>query len=259
MKTLALALTSLLAAGSLVRAEPEIKGSAAELTQYLNGVAHFVNLAGEAEVKVPADRAIISVKVVSENKSLQESSRANQELRSKMLRALGERGVPADRVQASKFSSTPKYGIFSEKAKSYRVENVVKISARDEKEFQAVAGLVDAWPELQYDSVEFENSDKEGLKAKALAEAIDKVTARKHIYEEKLGVKLTPKGFTENAVGPQSPIQRTGNYSASKSSIYVDSSAGAARDVAADGDLPSSFSELIYKSQVTIEYAVEVK
>jgi uncharacterized protein YggE len=90
MKTIALALTSLQAAVALVRAEPEIKGSAAELTQYLNGVAHVVNLTGESEVKVLADRAIISLKVTTENKSLQEASRANQALRAKMLRTLGE-------------------------------------------------------------------------------------------------------------------------------------------------------------------------
>ena len=118
-------------------AQPELKGTATELAQYLNGVPRIVALRGEAELKQPADRAQVLLRVVTESKSLQEASRLNQEARARMLRTLAERGVPAERVQAAKFSSTPKYGVFSEKAKSYRVDNLVKISATDEKEFQA--------------------------------------------------------------------------------------------------------------------------
>lgn len=103
-----------------LRAEPEIKGSPAELTTYLAGVPKLVSITGESELKVTADRALISLKVVIENKSLQDASRANQEIRARILRTLAEQGVPNERVKASKFSSTPKYGVFREKARSYR-------------------------------------------------------------------------------------------------------------------------------------------
>jgi uncharacterized protein YggE len=155
------------------RAETELKGTAVELSAYLAGVPKLVSLSGESELKVPADRALISLKVLTENKALQEASRANQEIRARILRTLAEQGIPNERVKPSRFSSTPKYGVFREKAKSYRVENTVKITAQDEKEFQAVANLVDAITEVRYESIEFEHSDKDGLKAKALAQAID--------------------------------------------------------------------------------------
>ena len=183
-KSIAVATLGLFAVNA--RAEPEVKGSPAELSAYLAGVPKLVSITGESELKVTADRALISLKVVTENKSLQEASRANQEIRAKVLRTLAEHGVPNERVKPSRFSSTPKYGVFREKAKSYRVENTVKITAQDEKEFQAVASLVDSLAEVRYESIEFEHSEKDSLKAKALAQAIDKATEKRKLYEEKL-------------------------------------------------------------------------
>src|SRR5437762_13237007 len=115
-------------------AEPELRGTASELNQYLTGVPRMVSVNGEGEVRVPADRAVISLKVTTESKSLQEALRANQDARTKLLSYFNKQGIPAERVQASRFSSTPKFGLFSEKAKSYRVENVVKVTVLDEKE-----------------------------------------------------------------------------------------------------------------------------
>ncbi len=178
-----------------LNAEPELKGSPAELAAYLAGLPKTVSVTGESEVKVQADRAIISLKVTTENKSLQEALRANQEIRSKMLNSLKDRGIPADRIQASKFSSTPKYGLFSDKAKSYRVENVIKITVNDEKEFQATAHLVDAFAEVQYLGIDFEHSDKEALKKKAVAQALDNAAERAKIYEERLKVRNSNRRF----------------------------------------------------------------
>jgi len=245
------------------RAEPEVKGSPAELTAYLAGVPKLVSISGEAELKLPADRALISLKVVTESKSLQEASRANQEVRARILRTLSDHGVPSERVKASKFSSTPKYGMFREKAKSYRVENIVKITAQDEKEFQAVASLVDGMTEVRYESIEFEHSEKDGLKAKALAQAIDKATEKKKLYEEKLGVKLSPKGFNESGVVPvQQAMQRRylsdkAGYPASVTALPGRSAAPALE--ADSEELPTSFNELIYTAHVIVEYAVETK
>ena len=116
-------LSLFLLVGSRAFAEPELKGTAPELAQYLAGVPKTVRIFGEGEVRSPADRAIVSLKVTTENRSRQEALQANQDLRGKILSHLKKQGVPAERVHASKFSSTPKFGLFSEKAKSYRVES----------------------------------------------------------------------------------------------------------------------------------------
>ena len=96
--------------------EPEIKGSATELAKFLTDDPRSVTIAGEAELKVQADRAVISLKVTTENKSLQEALGSNQELRINIAKALKDRGLADEQIQGSKFSSTPKYGMFGDKA-----------------------------------------------------------------------------------------------------------------------------------------------
>src|SRR5262249_17325836 len=130
------------------RSEPELKGSATELAQFLSGVPKTATVTGEGEIKVPAECAVVTLKISTENKSLLASLRLNQELRAKLLTHLNKQGIPSARVQSSKFSSTPKFGWLSEKAKSYQVENVVKVTVLEENEFQAVGGSVDNWPEV---------------------------------------------------------------------------------------------------------------
>src|SRR5258708_21865999 len=191
MKTIALAAFVLLAA-SPVFAETEITGTPTELTQYLTGIPKTVMVVGEAEVRVPADKALVSLKVSTESKSLHEALPSNQEVRSKLGSFLQKQGIPADRVKASRFSSTPKFGMFGEKAKSYRVDNLVKVAVQDEKELQIAASAVDAWSEVQFVGSEFEHEDKEALKSKAGAQACENAQKRSKIFEEKLGLKLVP-------------------------------------------------------------------
>lgn len=267
MKTSLLLITILTSTNLVSLAEPELKGTAAELEQFLAHAPRTTTLTGESELKVPADRAVISLKVVTENRSLQEASRLNQDMRAKMLKALTDRGIPADRVQPSRFSSTPKFGVFGDKAKSYRVENVVKIKVQDEREFQAVTGLVDGSPEVRYESVEFEHSDKATLKRNALAQAVEKVVDKKRLYEEKLGVSLSVKGFSEGGVAAM-PLQLRNRYvnmvpgySAGKRYVadLPQAAPGVAQTEAEVDEAPTAFGELVFVGRVTVEYAVEVK
>jgi uncharacterized protein YggE len=248
-----------LSATALV-AEPEIKGTPTELSVYLAAVPRTVMLTAEGEIKVPSDRAMISLAVVTENRSLQEASRANQEIRARLIKTLAGQGIPADRIQASKFSSTPKYGVFAEKAKSYRVENVVKITALDEKEFQAVAQLVDGIAEVRYERISFDHSDRENLKQRAATQAIEKVAEKQKLYESKLGVKLTVKSFEEGAGDDGSPIMgrrlAAGMVAKSGSMPMTRGVAFSPGAEVGDVELPTSFAELVFKAQLTVEFAV---
>jgi len=60
-----------------LNAEPELKGSPTELALYLAGLPKTVAVTGESEVKVQADRAVVSLKVTTENRSLQDALRLN--------------------------------------------------------------------------------------------------------------------------------------------------------------------------------------
>jgi hypothetical protein len=269
MKITSISLAGLVAISAMfsttLHAETEITGTPAELIQHLSSLPGVVLLTGEGEVKAPSDRALISLAVVTENRSLQEASRANQDIRARMIRTLGEQGIPAERIQASTFSSTPKYGVFGDKAKSYRVENVVKITAQDEREFQLIAGLVDGRDEVRYHSVNFEHSDKESLKKQALEQAIDKTLEKKRLYEEKLGVTLTAKGIVESPTLSNLPATDRRMYAGLESNRamgfcstpYSPGSNAKLMDIHAD--LPSSFAEVIYHSEVRVEFLVEIR
>lgn len=242
-------------------AEPELKGQPSELAEYLKDVPKTVIVSGESEVKVESDKAIVSLRVRAENKSFQEALRLNQGLRAKIIAFLNERGVSADKIQASKFSTAPQHAIFSDKVKNYIVENVLKISVRDEKEFQAVANAADNWAEAFYDGATFEHSNKQEMKMKALRQACDSATARKKVYEDALGVKLIPKRFSESAIA-EPLLQNRARYSG----IYEGSAAKGLTPSGQGGTPPeglaemmTSFGELVFKAQVSVEYSLEIK
>ena len=153
------------------------RGTASELALHLQSVPKTVTIVGEAEVRAPADQAIVTLKVTTENKSLQEALRNNTEGPAIASRArFKSRGIPAERVHGSKFSSTPKFGLFGDKAKSYRVENLVRATVVDEKEFQTVAAVVDGYPEALYNLGQVtEHKNKEELQEKATAQALELV------------------------------------------------------------------------------------
>lgn len=251
---------ALLALQLTASAEPEIKGTATELAQYINGVPKTVTVAGEAEVRVPAHRAVLSLRVTTDNHSLQEAFRRNSEVRRKIADVLSKQGISPDRIQSSKFSSTPKFGIFSDKAKSYRVENVMRVVVQDENEFQAATGVVDAYPEVQFDGVEFEYADRAALKQQALAKAIDNAGERAKVYEEKLALKLTPASFNEGLIMPINPAMGNNANDASlmtsglRATLMMPSAAEASTE-----ESVSSFGELVYTARVNVDYSVQTK
>src|SRR5258706_4821124 len=208
MKTLILStIASLLVLHSL-HAEPEIKGSPAELANYLAGIPRIVAVRGDGEAKAQADRARVTLNIPTEHKSLAEALRANEQVRDRLAAFLRDHGIGADRIRADKFSSTPKYGYFSKEAKLQRVEDQIQVTIRDDKELQAVAAVPDKFPEAAYLSAEFEYSDKEKLRTQAITEACDDADRHKRILEQKLGLKLTPPGLNEQFLGRPSAHDR---------------------------------------------------
>lgn len=248
--------------GSRLSADPEIKGTAPELAQFVNGIPRTVAVTGEAEVRVPAHRAILNLNVVTEDKSLKEALRMNRDLRASLTGYLNGFGIPQERIQASKFSSTPKFGIFREKAKSYRVENAMRVSVQDEKEFQGVASAVDKWDEVRFVGVEFEYADKELQKENAIAKACDNADERKKIYESKLGLTLTPVRFGQNEIMQRNATPANYANFRAYSAMPVGAEPAVAESVAGpaavDGSV-SSFGEMIYTAAVTVEYSVKPK
>jgi len=219
-----------------------------------------VSIAGEAELRVPVEQAVVTLKVTTENKSLHEALRLNQEVRSKLIAYLKSHDMPAERVHASKFSSTPRFGLFGEKAKSYKVENLVRITVEDEHEFQAAASTVDQFTEVQFVAADFEVKDKEAMKAKAVAQACDNANKRRDLMEEKFGLSLKATGFSS------APVLQTGDSEKRpypSGSYYGGGSFGGYSSIQkveapppGPGDDVWLFGELVYTVIVTVEYRV---
>jgi len=179
---------------------------------------------------------------------LQEALKANQTLRMKLVNTLKERGIPADRIDAGKFSSTPRHWIFSEKVKSYKVENLVKVTVLEEKELQETVRMLDELDGLEFGGMEFEHSKKQELKRKALAEALESATARKKIYEERLALTLTPVKFSENVAIARPLVERSADFAAYANKPSIAS--------AREPEPIAGFGEMVFSAQVTVQYNV---
>jgi hypothetical protein len=212
-------------------------------------------VSGDAEVKSPADQAIVTLRLLSESKLLQEALKANQSLRSKLVNTLKERGIAADRIDAGKFSSTPRHRIFSEKVKSYKVENLVKVTVLEERELQETARMLDELNGVEYAGMEFEHSKKQELKRKALAQALESASARRKVYEEQLGIGLTPIKFSENVTATPTRLQRA--YGDFDLPSYGGKSALEGRAaVTAEPEALAGFGEMVFSAQVLVSYSV---
>ncbi len=249
------------AVGSLATAlyaEPEIKGTPTELTAYLAGLPKVVSIAGESELKIQADRAYVDVKVSTEGRSLQESLSKNAALRQTVADALKKSGIPEQNISGSKFSSRPQYGMFSDKAKSYKIDNTVRVLVADEQQFRTVASAIDAHTDVSYDGVEFEDSKEVDSRKKALAQACEAATQKKQLYEDKLGVKLTAQTFAEGDVAIARPMQMSDGKLYDAVSAPAAKTRGSVYEPEALTSL-TQFGEIKYTAYVTVQYIVGAK
>jgi uncharacterized protein YggE len=251
-RKLILILLSLPWASPLRAAEPELKGTPSELSAYLSTVPGVVQLNAEGEVRIQADRAVVMLAVTTENKSMGDAIKLNQELRGKVARFLNERGVKGEHIQSSRFSSFPRTGTWSSKVKSYRVENVLRVTAQDEAEFQIIASTPDNFPEVSYVGVTFDHSEMEAQRAQALAQACDNVLRRKKVLEEKFGLKLSPRQITEGRPAVAPVLLTAGLRERMADPTAPTALAATALPRGEEGF--AGFGELIFKTTVTVEY-----
>ncbi|HOB33858.1 MAG TPA: SIMPL domain-containing protein, partial [Verrucomicrobiota bacterium] len=232
--------------------------SAADLAKLIKDIPKTAVITGETEVRVPANRAVVNLKVTTENRSLQEALKLNLEFRNRLGEHLRKRGIPPERIQSSKFSSTPRHGIFGDNPRSHKVENTLRVTIEDEREFQGAAMAVDSWPEVQFAGMEFDYGDRDTLKARAVAAACDNANARIRTYEEKFGVKLVPVEFTEQAAQVGDPVPYAYDRKAYSSLPQPRQAAETAFIEAESGiaDAVLSLGELVCRARVTVTCTV---
>lgn len=238
-----------------VFSEIELNGTPHELANYLSEIPETVSITGTAEKKLPADRAVIHLKISTENRSMNEALTANQDLREKISAGLTAAGFSPERIQAAQFSSTPESGFFTDKVRRYRVENTMKVTALNEAEFRAVAALIDENHEIRYEKTDFELSGKKEMERLVLAEACRDAAAKKALYQTELLITLTPMRFHDGRVLLSQP---TYGFAGKAMLREISQTEGADGDFAAPSP-PQQFDEIKFTATVTVEYRLSPK
>jgi len=190
---------------SEVFAAPELNGTANELASYINGVIKTVTIsASESRVVVP-NRAVVRLIVKNENSSLTRAMKDNTDIRDKIKAQYHMVGSESGSIRDSKFSMTPKFGLFEEKPKSYTVENLVTIEITSEQQLIKIASIIDRDENLFHHSTIIEVSDKEGEYNLLLEKALENIKKKADIYQKQLKVKLSPVSFEDS-------VENTGEF-----------------------------------------------
>jgi len=247
-------LTIVLALSGVVDAETELKGSPEELRQFLHPVEHMVTLTGTHEETAYSDKAIISLVITTEAARLSDSMAANTRLRTTIAQSLIDAGVSPDEINTSKFSSSPQFGWFGSKPKSFEVVNRMSVGITDEAHLQLIARLTDDNDEIVMEEMNFEHTSKEEFQDDVRKAALDKALAQRTAYEQQLGIQLTPINVQENVAMPgkvRTYLEEI-NVSAVRQRGAADSAV-----MANAPPPPQTFDEVTYQATVYVTFKVE--
>lgn len=253
MKRIALAAIAA-ATVSTAGAEPELKGSPEELRQFLHPTDHTVTLTGTHEETAYSDKAIVTLVITTEEDRLADSIQANARLRTEISLSMTDAGIDAKEINTSKFSTSPQFGWFGSKPKSFEVVNRMAIGITEESHLQLLAQLADENDEVVMADLAYEHTEKEQFEEDVKKSALNKALAQRSLFEEQLGVSLVPIGFNERPVMPY----------ATAASSYIEEivvTASRARTDAAVSSEPftppaQTFDEVTYQATVYVTFKV---
>jgi uncharacterized protein len=256
MRNLIAVCVVMLAVVSSAFAEPEPKGTPSELTAYLRGLQRSITLTeltGESKIEAQADKAIVEISVKTENSSLETCLKSNQEMRENIVNELTEAGISVEEINAERFSSTPRYGSFTDKPGKYKARTIVKITVTNKNDLQEIAKIVDVHSEVEYLGLTFEHSKEKELKKQAVDQAIDDLMKKKAEYEKKLGVTLNLRSFSEQTAVPQAPQTYNHDMKASSGKTSLQNPETSKSEVPIEKS-PPPFCELVFTANVIGEF-----
>ncbi|PCJ15451.1 MAG: hypothetical protein COB04_13250 [Gammaproteobacteria bacterium] len=229
----------------ITSAQPNIEGTPGELEAYLTGLPKLVSLSAQASKKAPVNKAVVQLGVKSESESLAEAFQANMNIRLGIRDQLKGLGIKPGDINESKFSSTPEYGYFSEKPKSYKVENILSITVVSESQMVGVASVVDARENVYFIASNAKVGDSGQIEKQLIKKALLKVKEKAALYQEQLGVVLIPVAFTESKYDAPKPRTKLRLQKSSLSSFSE-----------TQADTRTSFGESKHTMAVTVTYEI---
>ncbi len=185
---------------STVGAKAELKGHPDELKSFIHPDKKIVTIRMTEKEKAYSDKAIVSLVITTEKKNLAGALQLNSDLRVKIAEVLTSSGLKPKNIKTSKFSTSPQFGWFSDKPKSYQVVNRMAISITDEKQLNTIAKLSDENKEIAFSGTEFEHTLKSEVEQKLKNKTLAKIMTQKAFYETQLGLKLKAISFSDTDV-----------------------------------------------------------
>lgn len=236
----------LLIASLMVQAQPELSGTPSELTPFLKELPKTVTFTATAEELLSMNKAMIRLSVETESKQLSSALKENLSIRKQVRKKLESAGIDGANIKESKFSSTPEYGFFDERPKSFKVENSLSIEIVDEAQMIAVATVSDELEQVHYMGSSAELKNKPESNQALLEKAIQLVENKAALFKSKLGVELKAIEFHEYP-NPQ-PLETEQKYRRQKTKALYSSVSSPAAD--------ASFGQATYSATVSVTYEV---
>lgn len=181
----------LLAAAAM--AFPQVAGA-----QDLRQPAPRIIVAGEGEVAIAPDLAIVMLSVMREAQTAREALDENNKATAAVVAAMKEAGIESRDLQTSGLQIHPRYVYPQNNAEeqprivAYQVTNTLTVRVRD---IAKVGAIIDSSVTLgvnQGGSVSFTNDDASAARTKARRRAVEDAVARARTLAEAAGVGLGP-------------------------------------------------------------------
>lgn len=235
-------------------AQPSLSGTPDELREFLFPRPNTVNINGEAELTAYKDIARVNLMVTTEERELAESMAVNQAKRQQLIDRFIAAGIDPEGINNARFASTPQSGFFGGVSR-YEVTARLEVSVDNETHMQLLAEAADQNDEVELESIEFEHSEEEQFEERVREQAVADAMAQKTLYEQQLGIELSPINFFYGGIRRQTRAMPE-LLRQSMDMAMSESTAMTASSVAGASTMPSSFDKTEYATNVTVVFEV---
>ncbi len=170
-----------------------------------------VAVTGEGEVAIAPDMAVLSLAVVSEEKTARAALDANNEAMAGVLAAMAEMGVAERDLQTAGFSITPRY-VYPKNSSDnqqprivgYQVHNGLSVRVRDLSKLGAIIDRSVSLGVNQGGNITFTNDDPSAVITEARKQAMIDAISRATTLTEAAGIALGKVlSITEQSFNPR--------------------------------------------------------
>jgi uncharacterized protein YggE len=162
----------------------------------------IIRIYASGEKEAHANSAIVTVKISALDSILREVVTRIDNRRITITNTVAKYGITAENVNAAKFVTLPDQKILSGNNRSYLVVSTLDITVTSEKQFLALANLIDTTDGMDFLSRRVEFANDIEIATAASMEALKMLKHKQAQYEAALGVKLKLISFSEIPARP---------------------------------------------------------